>query len=449
MNLSQILGEVAFLITFCFFLLFSLSSFREGERRAFWRSSALLCFIAVVNGFFLLLPSRLKTHTFLAFFLLWFFFLLIIALSPRPRSEVQFKGKQEKIDERDVIFARFDLETGGKNYTDYYSRRPHFKKMDEEIRKLPDILSASQIGKSPIHFSLAAAEFDFLEKQLEFVDGPVSIRSGEKSAEENSRMLKAILSYLGSDLCGICELDQSYVYSNVGRGPEKYGEEIVQNHKYAVVFGVEMDWRMISAAPRAPVIVETGNKYVEAARISIMAASFIRRLGYTARAHIAGSNYQAVLPPLGWKAGLGEIGRMGILMTWNFGPRVRLGLITTDLPLVPDRPRSQGMQYFCEKCRKCASNCPSRAIPQGDRTEDNGILRWVLNREDCYRYWRKAGTDCAVCVFVCPFSKPCNSFHNLVRLTAANSKAAQSLSIWGDDIFYGRLPRRAFLPFSE
>jgi reductive dehalogenase len=373
---------------------------------------------------------------------------LIIVLSPRPKKELRFKGKQEKIDERDVVFARFDLEKGEKNYIDYYKWKPSFKEIDEEIRKLPDILSPSQLRKNPIHFPLAAAEFDFLEKQLEFVDGQVSLQPVEKTAEENSQMLREILSYLGSDLSGICELDQSFVYSHVGRGPEPYGKKIFQRHKYAVVFAVEMDWNMISAAPRSPVIIETGKKYVEAARISIVAASFIRRMGYPARAHIAGSNYQAVLPPLGWKAGLGEVGRMGILMTWKFGPRVRLGLVTTDLPLKTDPPRHRGMEDFCSKCEKCASNCPAKAIPHGDPVEENGILKWALNRELCYRYWRKAGTDCAVCVFVCPYSKPANPVHNLVRLVVAQSRAAQSLSIWGDDFFYGRFPpRRKFSPF--
>ena len=446
MNLQLILGELTFFITLCFFLLFSLTSYLEREKRAFWRSLILFCTIAVFNGFIFLLSIPLRDQIFLGVFLFWGIFVLIIVLSPRPKKEVRFKGKQEKIDERDVVFARFDLEKGEKNYIDYYNWRPSFKEIDEEIRKLPDILSPSHLKKSPIHFPLAAAEFDFLEKQLEFVDGQVSLQPVEKTAEENSQKLRAILSYLGSDLCGICELDQSFVYSHVGRGPEPYGKEIFQNHKYAVVFAVEMDWHMISAAPRSPVIIETGKKYVEAARISIIAASFIRRMGYPARAHIAGSNYQAVLPPLGWKAGLGEIGRMGILMTWKFGPRVRLGLVTTDLPLKTDRPRHQGMADFCSKCKKCASNCPAKAIPHGDPIEENGVIKWVLNREQCYRYWRKAGTDCAVCVFVCPYSKPANSFHNLVRLTAAQSKAAQSLSILGDDFFYGRFPSRNFSP---
>ena len=40
------------------------------------------------------------------------------------------------------------------------------------------------------------------------------------------------------------------------------------------------------------------------------------------------------------KAGLGEYGRLGLLITPEFGPRVRIGKIFTDLPLSHDEPRS-------------------------------------------------------------------------------------------------------------
>ena len=238
------------------------------------------------------------------------------------------------------------------------------------------------------------------------------------------------------------------MYSHVGRGPSPYGQRIKLKHKYALPFAVEMDWDMIAAAPHSPVIVETGKKYVEAVRISIIAAQLIRRLGYPARAHIAGSNYQAILPPLAWKAGLGELGRIGILMTQEFGPRVRLGLVTTDMPLIPDEPVVFGVQDFCRKCKKCAFNCPAQAIPKGEKMLENGVLKWTLQREECYRFWRKCGTDCARCIFVCPYSKMDNFFHRIIRKASANSQAFQSVALLGDDIFYRRFPRQHRSPFS-
>lgn len=355
-------------------------------------------------------------------------------------------GGQKRIDERDIIFSRFDYKEGTKIFNDYYKRRTEYKDIDDEIRKIPDILSPHHIEKDPWNFSLASAEFDFLEHQITQVSGDKNKEEVESSPAENTRKIKNIIDYLGSEVCGICLLNQAYVYSHVGRGPEPYGKEIELNHKYAIVFALEMDTAMIASAPKAPVIVETGKKYVEAARISIIVAHFIRRLGYSARAHIAGSNYQALLPPLAWKAGLGELGRLGILITHKFGPRARLGLVTTELPLIPDKPKALGVQDFCHKCQKCARNCPAQAIPYGEKIEENGVLKWVLNREECYRFWRKAGTDCAVCIYVCPYSKPDNIFHNLIRKIEEKSSMAQTLSIWGDDIFYGRFPHRRKSP---
>ena len=366
--------------------------------------------------------------------------LTAVLFSSRPRLSTRILHEQGRVDERDVIFARFDLNPFSERIREYYDRKPGYEKTDDSIRKLPDILSPEQMFRSPLYFSLAAAEFDFLEKQLSSVDGNVSDRLFEGSAEENRSLIDTALKYLGADVWGVCSLDQNYLYSHVGRGPVPYGQAIESSHRYAVVFAVEMNYEMIQAAPRPPVIVETARRYVQAADISIQLAFWLRRIGFSARAHIAGSNYQAMLVPLAWKAGLGELGRMGVLITPRFGPRVRLGLVTTEMPLTADEPIVFGVQDFCLKCRKCALNCPSQAIPLGERVVDNGSQRWIIKREECYRFWRKAGTDCAVCISVCPYSKKDNWIHGMIRELTKRSKAFQSMSVWGDDFFYGRRP---------
>lgn len=447
MDFRVILGEAAFVLMLLFFLLFCIYSLLEKEKRAFWRSLLVFLATAAVNGGFFLFPIPIRNWLFLCLFWLFFLALLFFVLSARPRQSIRIVGEQKRIDERDVIFARFDLRRDSSHFSEYYSRNPEKKEKDDIIRSLSDILSPDQIKKNPGHFTLASAEFEFLEQQLDLVDGEVSPYKTGSSAEANTDSIKKIIKYLGADLCGVCALDQAYVYSHVGRGPETYGQPIVQDHTFAVVFAVEMDFTMVSAAPKSPVIIETGKKYAEAARISIIAARTIRHMGYSARAHIAGSNYQTLITPLGWSAGLGELGRLGMLITRPYGPRVRLGLVTTDLPMIPALPIVWGIQDFCENCIKCAENCPSRAIPFGEKTVENGVLKWVLNREECYEYWRKAGTDCAVCMSVCPYGKPANFFHGMIRFATSRSKKAQSLSLRGDDFFYGRHPQRKPAPF--
>jgi ferredoxin len=448
MIIGIIAGEVFLFLMILFFAWFAITSLMEKERSAFGRSFLFLLAFIAMGACFLLFSSPLKTWLFGFIAVLVGIFFLWLLLSPTPNKSLEVMGEQKKIDERDVIFARFDHEEGSPIIQNYYKRRPEFASIDREIRELPDLLTSAHLEKDPVLFSFADSEFDFLEQLLTLVQGRKSPGRVKLSEKQNTQIVKSLIKYLGSDLCGVCPLDQAYVYSHVGRGPEVYGKEIKLDHKYAIVFAVEMDVALVSSAPKAPVIVETAKKYVEAAKISIISANFIRRLGYPARAHIAGSNYQCVLPPLGWEAGLGELGRLGILITTKYGPRVRLGLITTDLPLIPDEKKISGIQDFCEKCQKCARNCPAQAISYGDKKEDNGSLRWILNREECYRYWRKAGTDCAVCISVCPYSKPHNAFHDFIRKLASTSSSAQTLSVWGDDLFYGRIPSRRKSPLS-
>ena len=442
MIITTIMGEISLLILIGFFFFFSLYSFIEKEKRSFLRSFIIIIFFCILNIFLLFTPQQLKIWIFGSIFILLTSVIVFLIFPPLKRKETEIQGIQIKIDERDVIFSRFDYQEGTKIYEDYYTQRPEYKKRDEEIRKIPDILSPYHIHKNPLLFSLADEEFHFLESQLDIVSGKVKQEKVELSPRKNTQIIKEAIKFLGSDLCGISLLNQAYIYSNVGRGPEPYGKNIELNHKYAITFAVEMDLEIIACAPQPPVIVETAKKYVEVAKISIITANFIRSLGYPARAHIAGSNYQAVLPPIAAEAGLGELGRLGILITYKYGPRVRLGLVTTDLPLIPDEPKVLGIQNFCEKCQKCARNCPSQAIPYGEKIEENGVLKWVLEREECYRFWRKSGTDCSVCVYVCPYSKASNAFHKFIRKMAEKSFLAQTMLVLGDDFFYGRTPKR-------
>lgn len=174
--------------------------------------------------------------------------------------------------------------------------------------------------------------------------------------------------------------------------------------------------------------------------MAVQVAEFIRSLGYPAKAHIDG-RYQVVCPLIARDAGLGEIGRMGLLMTPELGPRVRIAVVTTDVPLLTDsRNRDESVLYFCAHCKKCADTCPSRAISFDDRQEIDGVSRWQISQEKCYTYWCEAGTDCGRCIKVCPYSHPDNFAHNLVRKSIRNSRLFARLAVKLDDFFYGKKP---------
>jgi reductive dehalogenase len=252
-----------------------------------------------------------------------------------------------------------------------------------------------------------------------------------KSTPPTSRASPAILAQF--------RLASFHLYSHVGYGSE-YGSPIQLDHDYALAFTVEMDRRTMAAAPEAQVVMESSRQYVEAAKIALTLGNLIRLMGYPARAHID-ANYRVVAPLVARDAGLGEIGRMGILITPQYGPRVRLAVVTTSLPLIPDQPtRDPSVVDFCRSCNRCAANCPSRAIPFGDREEREGVLRWRINPDTCFRYWNVIGSDCGLCMSVCPYSHPNHWTHNLIRWAVRRSGAARRLALWMDDLFYGRKP---------
>jgi reductive dehalogenase len=227
---------------------------------------------------------------------------------------------------------------------------------------------------------------------------------------------------------------------------EDWGTEINLDHQYAIVFAEEMSFEMIGPAPHTPTVIESMKDYAKGAYISTQLAAMIANLGYSASAnHLR--HYEAVLPPLAVDAGLGELGRLGYLMTKEFGPRIRLGAVTTDLALIPDKPVDIGVADFCKFCKKCAVCCPSQSIPLDEAPQEvNGTLRWKLNDETCFDYWGKVGTDCNVCMKVCPWGHARTFPHRLiVAMISRNSLTRRIFSIM-DDIFYGKRPKPKIAP---
>ena len=116
-----------------------------------------------------------------------------------------------------------------------------------------------------------------------------------------------------------------------------------------------------------------------------------------------------------------------------------IGLVLTSLSFLVSSIRER--EDFCRICRKCAVCCPSSSIPEGEPQEVNGSLRWKLNEMTCFEYWGKVGTDCNVCMGVCPWSHARTFPHRMiVWMVARNGKARRLFSAM-DDIFYGKRPR--------
>lgn len=227
--------------------------------------------------------------------------------------------------------------------------------------------------------------------------------------EDMSERIKEVARFYGADLVGITKVDPTWVYENYFEPFTGNEGPIELEYKYAIVMGIEMKWEMIHHSPGPEASAATALAYSKMAEVSSSLAKYIRMLGYPA---IPSGNDTTQNVPLAIDAGLGELGRIGLMLSPEFGPRQRLCKVLTNMPLVPDKPIDFGIQEYCETCRACAQACPARAIKFEERTTEQtsksnrpGILRWPVDVEKCYMFWQEnGGIDCANCVAACPWS---------------------------------------------
>jgi reductive dehalogenase len=281
------------------------------------------------------------------------------------------------------------------------------------------------------------------------VDGKVNPNKRQGfSPEEITAEIKEKARYLGADLVGITTVKDEFTYSDgfsyeeskLEAGPAVTAP-ILLKHKYIIVLGKEMKYPIIKDALTKNDnggLGEIGKSYNEVAQVACALGSYIRHLGYPARAHHL-RNDQIMHVPHAVDAGLGEQGRHSYLVTAKYGPRVRLASVTTDLELIEDQPVDIGIQDFCEKCRLCEINCPCHALPD-KKTVVRGFERWHQDQNKCFNFWVSGANTfaCTLCINSCPWNKPLSFVHRIGFFAAAQSIVARRFLYWLSLIFYGK-----------
>jgi epoxyqueuosine reductase len=110
----------------------------------------------------------------------------------------------------------------------------------------------------------------------------------------------------------------------------------------------------------------------------------------------------------GYKAGLGVIGKSGLLITPQFGPRANLGVIITSAPLKPDKPIEAN---FCKGCYVCVKTCLGQAI------SDQGIDAAKCWRADFEHGESVAGVNFRPCPGPCRRNCPVGKLKTRYRVT--------------------------------
>ena len=288
----------------------------------------------------------------------------------------------------------------------------------------------------------------------------------ETSPKEASQIVRKAAQLLGADQVGFAELDRRWVYSHYFDEetkkdfPIKFSDEpgyeecdqpirledgtrvIPKEMKYVVVMLHEWG-KDLDGTEHAPTLLSEGLSTLAYARMAPtlwMLAEFIRGLGYNA---IPAANDTALSIPLAVDAGLGQMGRHGLLINPKVGARCRISKIFTDLPLEPAGAVDSGITEFCNACLKCVPKCGTKAITTGDRSfeplaESNsaGVLSWKVDATKCMTFQNRVGSTCSTCVRRCAWTKPPRKVYAIPRFFIRNFrwKWLNRSWVWLDDL---------------
>jgi epoxyqueuosine reductase len=282
---------------------------------------------------------------------------------------------------------------------------------------------------------------DGYQDDIEVLFPPAANRMPVDSPEQMAADVKRACKFYGADLVGITSTDLRWHYSRrfVAKTLTEKPNEIPAELENTIVIGTVMDHDIIRTYPSATASAAVGLGYSIDAGLLQSIATFIHAMGYRA---VASMNDTAQRIPYAIQAGLGEYARSTLLITRDHGPRVRIGQVFTDLPLAHDQPIRFGVRELCGLCRRCAEECPPRAIPFGEaqstainQSSFIGLRKWSVDAEKCFAFWCNQGTECGICIRVCPYNKDTSTvgrrlYYRLWRWLAGTR--LRRLALWLD-----------------
>jgi epoxyqueuosine reductase len=239
---------------------------------------------------------------------------------------------------------------------------------------------------------------------------PIAENVSELAADEWTANAKRAALDCGADDVGVAPMRAEYVVE---------GFE-VPKYQWMILFAVEHSYDAMEAAPSLRTLVEVTRQYARGTRAAKGLANWLRTHGQDAFPYGGPMAGSFVLIPGAIEAGLGELGKHGSMIHPRFGSNFRLACVLTNAPLLADVRGDFGAADFCARCHVCSDACPPNAI-SNEKTLVRGERRWYVDFDKCLPYFNEAHS-CAICLAVCPFSRP-NIGINLVQKLAARRRA--------------------------
>ncbi len=198
---------------------------------------------------------------------------------------------------------------------------------------------------------------------------------------------------LDVDMIGYTPVDKNFIFKDL----KVYG-------KNAVILGMEMEWDKIKTAPGATCEIEVFRVYNVLGDVTFQLTAYLKEQGYKCEAHHPFGG-KLLYGPHVVAANLGILGRNGLIITPEFGPRQRWSIITTDaeIPTTPRRDFTE-LEEYCKSCGSCVKNCKGGAVYEKPVQKGSGITTHI-ERSKCIQSILD-NNYCSYCLRICPKGHP-------------------------------------------
>lgn len=233
--------------------------------------------------------------------------------------------------------------------------------------------------------------------------------------QDSGTRLSALARSLGADLYGVADLAPARDFIR-GQGGER-----AARYPRGIVMGIRLQDSLVEMLPgrdREGAILYRHNSYdvvnANLDQIALRVANLLQQEGYgalpvpaskrTSDEKIAGIFSQKLAAHL---AGLGWIGKSCLLVTPEYGPRVRWVTVLTDAPLAPT---GSPMAPRCGECTACVEACPIHAF-SGKMFSPDESREERFDAAACDRYYHQLekelgfGGVCGLCLWACPHGR--------------------------------------------
>lgn len=169
-------------------------------------------------------------------------------------------------------------------------------------------------------------------------------------------------------------------------------------YPHTIVLTMPMGEDIIATAPGEKAQELNNAAYAKLGEISYKISDYLRKNGYATQvAH----PYESMVnfSPLAQKAGLGWIGKSGLLMTPELGPRLKISAIFVSIANLPVKKEDEHswISDYCNRCSNCVKACPEKALLEKETCCGNNETELV--QKLCIG----CSQGCTYCIEDCPF----------------------------------------------